>query len=268
MDRDFVDSFKKYQLSGNAWIDLNPISKLIICLCIGASTIVIYDWRFGLPLSLVVAFAAVYTKKFKEWIKMFAVVALTVFILASIIRQIGHRDSNITPMFTIFGWTWYKETFFDGLNVIQYFAGFSGTMLFWFVTTEMRDLMLAFENIGVGHETSYIMLNSMQSIIDLRKTANTILESQQCRGIETQGNIFVRLKAFFPILAPVMLSAMSGTEEKAIAMDARAFSYNGKHSFLRELKPVSTLEKIIVVLAVLFFVGSIVWRVLHGLGVI
>lgn len=268
MDKEFAYSFKDYQRTGNAWTDLAPLSKLIICMCVGLSTIAIMDWRYGFPMCLVYMIVAAYTKTFKKFIKMFAAVSLTVLVLACIVRQIGHRDINVTEMFTIFGWTWYKESFFKALDIVSYIAGFSGAILVYFNTTEMRDLMYNLERRGVGHETSYIMLSSMQSVIDLRKSANTILESQQCRGIETQGNMFVRIKAFFPVLAPVMLSAMSGTEEKAIAMDARAFSHKGQHTFLRELKMAGTGEKILVALSVLYLVGCIVFKILKATGVI
>ena len=268
MNKEFANSFREYQRTGNAWLDLAPLSKLIICMCIGLSAIVVMDWRYGFPLCLVYILGSVYTKTFKKFIKMIAAVVLTILVMACIIRQIGHRDGNVTVMFSIFGWKWYKESFISALNLVSYIAGFSGAIIFYFNTTEMRDLMYNLERRGVGHETSYIMLSSMQSIIDLRKSANTILESQQCRGIETQGNVFVRTKAFFPILAPVMLSAMSGTEEKAIAMDAGAFSRKGEHTFLRELKPVGTGEKIFVALSILYLVACIAWKVLSATGVI
>ena len=127
---------------------------------------------------------------------------------------------------------------------------------------KMKDLMLALENRGVTHVASYIMLSSMQSIIDMKKSADTILESQKARGIETDGNLIVRMKAFFPTLGPILLSAMSGTEEKAIAMDARAFSHEGGHTYLRVLRPIPVWEYIVDALAILVFLGSIVYTVM------
>ena len=52
MDRDFAYSFKNYQKTGNAWQDLNPLTKLTVCMCVGLSTIAAMDWRYGIPLCL------------------------------------------------------------------------------------------------------------------------------------------------------------------------------------------------------------------------
>jgi energy-coupling factor transporter transmembrane protein EcfT len=115
------------------------------------------------------------------------------------------------------------------------------------------------------------MLASMQNIIDLRKASVTILDSQKSRGIETDGNVFVRTRAFFPTLGPLLLGAIASTEEKVIAMDARAFSVKGKHTFLRELAPVSPREKLLSAGVWVFCGLTLVYRIytaLTGLSVI
>ena len=61
---------------------------------------------------------------------------------------------------------------------------------------------------------------------------------------------------------------MSGTEEKAIAMDARAFSHEGGHTYLRVLRPIPKWEYALDALAVLFMIGSIVWKILSQFGVL
>ena len=102
----------------------------------------------------------------------------------------------------------------------------------------------------------------------MRKSANTIMESQKARGIETEGNMLVRAKAFLPTLGPIVLNAMSGTEEKSIAMEARAFSYEGKHTTLRDLRPTTKKEIVLDVIAVLYLLASIGYRVAVSTGVI
>ncbi len=268
MDREFAYSFKEYQKTGNFWCDLNPITKLIVSFMVALSTIVINDWRYGLPVCVFYVIFAVFTGKFKEFIKLYAVVLFTIVFFSLIVRQIGSRSTNITPMFEIFGWTWYLETFYASLTLISYIVGFAGAVLIFFTTTEMRDIMFSLEQLGVSHVTSFIMLSSMQNIIDLRKASITILESQKSRGIETDGNFLVRTKAFFPTLGPLMLGAMSGTEEKSIAMDARAFSVDRKHTFLREIAPMSKGQKLLVILSVLYLLACIAFRVLKAVGII
>jgi energy-coupling factor transporter transmembrane protein EcfT len=204
---------------------------------------------------------ALLSGKFKEFFKTFGAVSLTVIVFITLVRQIGMRTGNVTPMFTIFGWTWYKEAFIDGLNTTTFIMGFSGWFTVYFATTPMHDLMYTLEQKGMSHESSFIMLSSMQNIIDLRAASITILESQKARGIETDGNIFVRAKAFFPTLGPLILSAIASTEEKAIAMDARAFSVNRHHTFLREIAPMTSKEKWLVAAVWAFSAATLVYRI-------
>jgi|JFJP01.1.fsa_nt_gi energy-coupling factor transporter transmembrane protein EcfT len=260
MDTGFINSFREYQKAGNLWIDLNPLTKLSVCFALAFSTLVMRDYRYGIPLCLVLCLVAALTGKFKEFITLFGRLCLIIIIFVTFIRQIGMRTGNVTPLISIFGWQWYLESFIRGWDTISFILGFSGTLLLFFTTTPMRDLMYAFEQKGVSHETSFIMLASMQNIVDLKKASVTILESQKSRGIETDGNILVRAKAFFPTLGPLILAAIASTEQKAIAMDARAFSVQRKHTFLRELAPATQSEKIFSMAAWVWLAGTIVYK--------
>ena len=210
--------------------------------------------------------AAIYTRVFRKYIRSLLIIAIPLLLLTSVMRQLQYgKGLGNAPFINIFGWQWYKEPFVVSMNIAWYIIGFSSVLLIYFLNTEMKDLMLALENRGVTHVASYIMLSSMQSVIDMKKSADTILESQKARGIETDGNIFVRMKAFFPTLGPIFLSAMSGTEEKAIAMDARAFSHEGGHTYLRVFRPIPVWEYILDALAVAVLIGSIVFAVLKAM---
>jgi len=260
MDTDFIDSFRSYQKEGNFWADLNPLTKLNICLAFAFSALVMMDYRYGIPLILFICLLAAFSGKFKEFILLFGRLSLIIIVFVTLIRQIGMRTGNVTPLINIFGWQWYLESFIKGWNTITFILGFSGSLLLFFTTTPMRDLMYTLEQKGMSHENSFIMLASMQNIIDLRKASVVILESQKSRGIETEGNVFVRAKAFFPTLGPLILAAIASTEQKAIAMDARAFSVRRKHTFLRELAPASKLEKFISIAAWLWLAGTVIYK--------
>lgn len=267
MDKEFAYSYNDYVRYGNGWKDMNPISKLTIAVCLGVASCIIRRWQFGVALVVIGTIMAVYTGVFRKYIRSLLVIAVPLLLLTMVMRQLqyAHVPGN-TPLIDIFGWQWYREPFKMSMDIAWYIIGFSSVLLIYFLNTEMKDLMLALENRGVTHVASYIMLSSMQSIIDMKKSADIIIESQKARGIETDGNIIVRMKAFFPTLGPILLSAMSGTEEKAIAMDARAFSHEGGHTYLRVLKPVPVWEYMLDALAVLILIGSIVYTVLKAMG--
>ena len=66
-----------------------------------------------------------------------------------------------------------------------------------------------------------------------------------------------------PVISPLMLGAIASAEEKSIAMDARAFSIDTPHTFLRELRVVPGWEKALNLAADLAFVAFCVWRLLN-----
>jgi energy-coupling factor transport system permease protein len=268
VDKTFAYSFKDYPLTGKFWWDLNPMTKFIISMCVAISAIVVYNWRYALVLLILYFIMAAAIGIGKSYAKAMAGIGLLLLIFTVIIRQIGHRDINQTLLFSIWGWDWYWESLDAALNIVGYMVGFAGALLIFFMTTPMRDIMYTLEQKGVGHEASFIMLSSMQSITDMKKSANTIMESQKARGIETEGNMIVRAKAFLPTLGPIVLGAMSGTEEKSIAMEARAFSYEGKHTTLRDLRPTTKLEIVLDVIAVVYLLVCIAYRVAIATGVI
>jgi energy-coupling factor transport system permease protein len=261
MNTYFINKFNTWQRTGNFWCDLNPLTKLNMCVAFALSALFVHDYRFGIVLIAGCMLMALFAGKFKPFFDTFGPVSFTVIVFITLIRQIGMRTGNVTPMFTILGWTWYKEAFIDGLNTTTFIMAFSGWFTVYFVTTPMYDLMYTLEQKGMSHENSFIMLSSMQNIIDLRKASVVILESQKSRGIEAEGNIFVRAKAFFPTLGPLILSAIASTEEKAIAMDARAFSVNRKHTFLREIAPLVHKEKLMIVAVWIFCAATLVYRI-------
>ena len=45
--------------------------------------------------------------------------------------------------------------------------------------------------------------------------------------METEGNLLVRIKAFLPLISPVVMSALTATRERAIALEVRGFGAKG-----------------------------------------
>jgi energy-coupling factor transporter transmembrane protein EcfT len=260
MNREFAEGFLTYQKFDNEFISFNPLSKLNILFSLGFTAMIIKDWRYGMPLCIVFWLFSALIGRLKVFTKGFSIVILFFGIFTLVVRQFSVEGEII--LLSIFGYFDITyEALINGLNMASSLLGFSGAIILFFISTEIRDLMYSFEKIGVSHTVSYVMLASFQTIKDLKKSTNTIMESQKSRGIETEGNIKNRITAFFPILGPLILSAISSTEEKLIAMDARGFSVECKHTFLRELKPVPIYEKIICVLFDLFLAAVIILKI-------
>ena len=258
MDYNFVRSFMEPQRTGNYIQDLNPLSKLNIMLVLSILPFLLKDYRFGFIMALVYILIATIAKKFKPFFKIYSKIAVLFVLFLFLVRSCFSPGENV--LFQLWGIKLTTEGIAIGLRSASLVLSFSGAFILFIQLTPMSKLMYSLEKKGMSHVVSYITLSSFQSITDLGASAKIILESQKARGIETEGNVFQRIKAYIPVLGPLVLNAISSTEEKTIAMDARAFSAPVEHTFLCELPSVPISEKVLVILFDAALVTLIVWR--------
>ena len=67
-------------------------------------------------------------------------------------------------------------------------------------------------------------------------TMHTITDAQRSRGMETEGNLLVRIKAFLPLISPVVMSALTATRRRAIALEVRGFGVKGTKTWMHPHK--------------------------------
>ena len=87
------------------------------------------------------------------------------------------------------------------------------------------------------------------------------MDAQRARGIETEGNLMVRAKAFFPTLVPLILSGITSSEERVLTLEARGFSIQGERTHLFNLNRSGwegAVKVISTVITILVVVGRIV----------
>lgn len=259
MDYDFINQFVQPKRSGNFIRDLNPMSKLNLMLVLGLSPFILqnYVYSFGMVIFFIIASAL--AGSFRSFFSMYWKVLLLFGVFLFLVKAAFSPGKEV--IFQFWGICVTHESIIAGLNIVSLVLAFSGAFILFVKVTPMEDLTYMLEKKGVSHMVSFVILSSFQTITDLGQNAQIILESQKARGIETEGNLFQRAKAFIPVIGPLILNAIASTEEKSIAMDARAFSAPVEHTFLSELPEVKLGEKVIVILFDIAFVALIVGRV-------
>lgn len=85
------------------------------------------------------------------------------------------------------------------------------------------------------------------------------MDAQRSRGLETEGNLWTRLKAFLPLIGPVVMSSLLETRERAMALEVRGFSASGKKTFLYE-RESSTLDRVLQWTLIVVLILSIAAR--------
>jgi energy-coupling factor transport system permease protein len=134
------------------------------------------------------------------------------------------------------------------------------------MVTRPDELMRGLVEHGLPNQIAYIIAAALQIVPTFQARAHAILDAQRSRGLETEGPINVRLRALAPLVGPLILSSLMEIEERAIALEARAFTRPGRRTSMVTLQD-SRLQALarwtMLLLGVaLIAVRATVWRAL------
>ncbi len=136
----------------------------------------------------------------------------------------------------------------------------------WFsITTRPDHLMTTLSKIGFPPNLAYVIVTTIQIVPRFQSRAATILDAQRARGVETEGSFSLRARAMLPLVVPLILSSLVDVEERALAVEARAFGHIGTKTSLVEITQASwepTVRWVILV----GIVAVIAIRILFMLG--
>jgi energy-coupling factor transport system permease protein len=136
----------------------------------------------------------------------------------------------------------------------------AGIFLWMFKTTENKEISRALDESGMNYMITYVFMSSLQMIQVLGRNSRTIMNAQRARGVETEGNILIRAKAFFPLLVPLILGSITGAEERVLTLESKGFDVRGKKTHLFELTR-SPYDKTAKVIALAVTAAVLAWRV-------
>ena len=241
-----------------------PLTKLILALVIGFTSVAVNQWQFGYfvvaPMMFILAAIDGHLMSYTK--KVFAVV----IIFFSFIFLI---QAFLVPQGEVL-WEWFVFTLTRGglhsaLTITGSVLAFLTTFLLVFETTDMSDLMVTLQKTGLPSGATYVFLASLQMIPELNQRSKTIMQAQRARGIETEGNIIVRTRAFLPTLSPLIISSISDIADKAATLEARGFSSTFKRTYYRDIN-ARRIDIILPILITIFCILYILWVYVPAVG--
>lgn len=143
----------------------------------------------------------------------------------------------------------YEEGLKTAISLSFMIMDIAGIFVWLFQTTENKEIARALEASGMNYKAAYVFISTLQMIDILGKNSKTIMNAQKARGVETEGNMMIRAKAFFPSLVPLILGAVISSEERVLTLEARGFSMQCEKTHLFNLEK-SGWEKTVSVLAI------------------
>ncbi|ATG53006.1 hypothetical protein CFK38_16890 [Brachybacterium vulturis] len=260
LDASYLDRFRKPASLGNPVRDLNPLVLLACAVLLAVVTAMLPELVGSAAVCLAAVVLAFLGGVGRRFVSVFARLVLAVGGFLFVVRVIFAKDADTYWSWGPFGISPTSITEAAGFTV--FVLAMCAILTLFFAFVPIRHLMLALEDVGVHRKASYIVLASFQAITDLGANVRTVLDAQKSRGVETEGSIVRRAGAFLPVLAPVFLSAMSQTEERALALDARAFNVSSRHSQFVFLRRPGITDWAVLGGMLVLTVGSIIGKVL------
>jgi energy-coupling factor transport system permease protein len=104
-----------------------------------------------------------------------------------------------------------------------------------FATTEAGDLLSDLEARGLGRRAVFVAGAALAAVPRTQARAVDVIEAQRARGLDTEGSWRRRLRGVLPVVAPLVIGSLAEVEERALALEVRAFGAPGRRTVLRRL---------------------------------
>jgi len=248
-----------YQEKDTVIHKIDPITKILYIIVATAIPMIISNKIVGLSVLIVSFILLIVGRVFK---KVVPLISFSLLVLLSIIIIQGlFRAGNKTSLFNVGNIIFYKEGLLYALGlcirVINILCAFSILIL----TTKPSELIESLVRRGLSPKIGYVLSSVLQIIPQMTTTMETITDAQRSRGMETEGKLRVRIKAFLPLIGPVVMNSLMNTRERSMALEVRAFNSKAKKTFLSEESKASynLVIKIILILSLLL---TIAWRII------
>lgn len=165
--------------------------------------------------------------------KTLPILAVSGFVLLTVVIIQGmFRDGNETVVLVLGPIVFYKEGLLFASSIVINVFNIIFSFCVLVLTTKPSDMIESMVQRGFSPRVGYVFVSLFQLIPQMTERMSTITDAQRSRGMETEGSLLVRVKAFIPLISPVIMSSLIDTKERAIALEVRGFNSKEKKSFL------------------------------------
>ena len=243
----------------NFFRNLYPLTKFYLAVVLLISAFILPNYTYGYLLIAICGIVAYFYEKLGIYLKrvFFSLFFLTLIIFA--VQGLMIPSNDIMAKFGFI--TVYKTGIITAVRLTSKIAAIVSTITMLTLISKAKEFTVALEKKGVNPKAAFILLLSLQMIPEMKKQSDIIMDSQRARGVEMEGNVFVRFKALIPIFIPMVLSSIISTEERAITLESRGFSIGEKRTILHDIEETKN-DTIMKIMLAIFIVLCIVWRVL------
>jgi energy-coupling factor transport system permease protein len=258
------------------WFD--PRAWIIFYGCYLVSTLFFWDIRFLIPfLSISVIVLLTSGVSWKEIRRAFLFILGFVFIFTILTFLTGRGGSEVysqehilrelSAPFSILGWTpVLKVTIERAFFAVSQFARVFGIAIMTILVPYSLDPSfygITFKGLGLPDKIAYAMDLTMRFIPTFGRDFQLTMDAQRARGYELdkiRGGLIQQIRKLGPLMVPVTIHAIIGSEDIIDAMDLRAFGI-GPRTWLEQLH-YQKRDRVLIAVGILILAISFVMLVL------
>ena len=134
------------------------------------------------------------------------------------------------------------------------------------LTTDLNALIVGLVRMRVPYRIAFVFSATLRFIPLLFEEIQAIIEAQRLRGLalEKMGPL-KRVGVYSRIAVPLILSAMTKSQQVELVLAARAFSGSPDRTYLHE-SSLRTVDYVVLVLSLALLLAALVLRATTGLG--
>ena len=217
--------------------ELDPRTKLVVWIVIATPAIVFNSMLVSLAgFTLTVIFAA-FGKVSSTYVKNLAKIVVPVFVPIFVIQGL-FNPAGRTPVLYILPWLCFKREglVFAGVLLTRLLAIFGGGYLLT-LSTRPGDLMTSMQKLGLPLKIAYPLFSAFQIVPMIDSRLESVKQAQMSRGLELEKiGILQRLRAYVPLVTPLLMGAIEEAYRRSIALEARGFSSRARKTFLNDVR--------------------------------
>lgn len=247
--------------------ELNPMTKILAVFSLGLGTLIFPNSWLGLVLIIVLFFVAGMAKILKDFTKIMFGFGTPITVMLLFIQG-GYSAKNVTIIANIGFLHIGLEGVLYALKIITTLLVFLGTFYIMNKTTYTGKLVAALTGSGLPPKAGYLVLASLNVVPQMQRRMAIIQEAQSARGVETGGSMMARIKAYIPLLGPVVMSSLTDAQERGMTLETRGFGITGvkQTSYVEVTR--SKLDDILKVILIAFFVIVVILTIVMKFNLI
>jgi energy-coupling factor transporter transmembrane protein EcfT len=135
------------------------------------------------------------------------------------------------------------------------------------IVTPIDDFVAAMRQVSVPHFIVFIVMTALRFIPTMQHRAEQVLDAQRARGATIdQGGMIRRVRAYIPVMVPLLTSGIRMSDDLAAAMINRGYGATKRPTALMTLRarPIDY----VAVAGILAILGVVIWLRTTGLWVL